>query len=378
MNSITKFVLIVVIVAGCLIALILIRGETGSGQVVHDMHFFENADDWKNCDFYDCVLSDDSSSVIFAKGDRESMLVTGIISSNFRFDELMLSWNSDSLPTGSAISFEVAVSNDKETWYDFHYQTYGTVDSLEYGDLVSLPDKIDLIGRMDTDIMKLLKPMKFAKVTVRVFLKDPKSSIRLRRLSLSLASHNATWSELSGRRNDSPEIQIGKVKLAVPYYTQRGLPSDLSGNCCSPTSVTMVLNYYDKGVIQEDFCRLVYDPYHDMFGNWPYNVEAAYLEGLSKTWVEIHSSFDELYQEISEGKPVVISIAYGYDELPNSPIHEASVGHLITVVGFDGPDTVICNDPAGHGPEDGIVNYPRKELERVWLDHGGVAYHLWP
>jgi hypothetical protein len=99
---------------------------------------------------------------------------------------------------------------------------------------------------------------------------------------------------------------------------------------------------------------------------------------LSKAWVERHCGFDEIYEEVASGKPVVISIAYGYDELPNSPIHEAEVGHLITVIGFAGPDTVICNDPAGHSVDDGIIRYPREDLEKFWIGHTGVAYHLWP
>jgi hypothetical protein len=282
------------------------------------------------------------------------------------------------MPEDAILNFEVSVSDDGKIWHDFQYQAYGGIDSVIFDSLVAHPSEIENVGRVNTDILNLQAPMKMARVTVSVWGSSNDFRIILRRIALCFASDNASWRSYGRFKSDKLDTVIGEVKLAVPYYTQRGMPEGLSGNCCSPTSVTMVLNYHEKNIDLIPFCYSVYDPYHDMYGNWPYNVQAAYLAGMSRTWVEIHSAFEELYDEVVEGKPVVISIAYGYDELPNSPIHEASVGHLITVVGFDGPDVVICNDPAGHNMDDGIIRYPRKELERVWLDHGGVAYHLWP
>ena len=53
-------------------------------------------------------------------------------------------------------------------------------------------------------------------------------------------------------------------------------------------------------------------------------------------------------------------------------------GHLIVVRGLDGKGNVLVNDPAGDNPQEGIVAYDLKTLTELWVDHGGVAYHLWP
>ncbi len=378
MKTFLKAVMIIAVMVVCFILLFVVKDNLDSGRIIHEMIFFEDVEQWQTCEFAYCDLDETGKFVIFTRGDGLSRVSSPVITPGFPFYDLALSWNAERLPENSALNFELSVSSDSVNWHNFQYQTYGMVDSLVYNNLVELPVKIENVGRVATDILKLKKPMKFARITVEAVIPDDSVKIALRRISVCFASDNPDWGDYRTFKSGNNHEEIGNVKLAVPYYTQRHLPEGLAGNCCSPTALTMVLNYYEKNADLETFSRSVYDPYHDIYGNWPYNMQAAYIAGISKTWVEIHSGFDEVYGEVSEGKPVIISISYGYDELPNSPIHEAEVGHLITVVGFDGPDTVICNDPAGRDPESGIIRYPRRELERVWIDHGGIAYHLWP
>ncbi len=376
MRILAKFSAIAAVMAGCLILLFIVKGILDSDRIIHKTIFFEDLDGWGRWDFVGCRLDSAGEHVVFESDG--SRLSSPIISAGFSFDDIMLSWNAEELPENSELNFEVSVSPDSSDWHDFHYQTYGSIYFDDWDGYEKPPSKIENIGRVATDILNLQKPMKFAKISARAVMPEQPANVRLRRLTVCLASDNASWSEYRKNGSDDSKKGIGTVHLAVPHYAQRLLPSEIAGSGCSPTSVTMVLNYHEKNVDLEKFSRAVYDPYNDMYGNWPYNVQAAYLAGLRKTWVEIHSGFDELYEEVESGRPAVISIAFGYDELPNSPIHEAGVGHLIAVVGFDGPDTVICNDPAGRSPESGIIRYPRKELEKVWIDHGGIAYHLWP
>jgi uncharacterized protein YvpB len=373
-----KGLIIIGVFLASMIALLYVKGLSPSGKRTHRMVFIETRDDWKKCDLMNVYLDKESQSAIFKAGRERSHLTSYIIDPGFPFMTALLSWNAERLPEGSLLNFQVEVSKDKEKWNRFQYLFYGTADPIAMAPNSESPTEIEGVGFVDTDVLKLYEPMRYARVLVDAFPSDDSTEIILRRLSLCLSSGELTMKEYGRLGEKEVESDIGKVKLAVPYLTQRGMPEGLSGNCCSPTSVTMVLNHYNKNVDLIPFCYEVYDPYHDMYGDWPYNVQAAYLAGMARTWVEIHDSFDDIYGEVSDGRPVVISIAYGYDELPNSPIHSAEVGHLIVVAGFDGPDTVICNDPAGHDATDGIIRYPRKELEQVWVDHGGVAYHLWP
>ncbi len=378
MKTVFKITALVAVFFVSMLILLMTKGSTSSGRSVHKVLFIETVDDWQKCNLVNGEIDAEKQSVIFNGKGGGGSLESFQIDPGFPFTTLLFSWNVEKLPASSLLNFEVEVSAEGDQWHRFQYLAYGIIDTMKISDIIESPTRIDGIGFVDTDILKLEKPMRFARVLVRATGMGEAERISLRRMSLCFAADDVSWREYRRSGDEYSDVEIGKVKLAVPYYTQRGMPEGLSGNCCSPTSVTMVLNYHDKNVELIPFCHEVFDPYNDMYGNWPYNVQAAYLMGLEKTWVEIHSGFDEICEEISEGKPVVISIAYGYDELPNSPIHEAEVGHLITVIGFDGPDIVICNDPAGHNAGDGIIRYPRKELEAVWIGHGGVAYHLWP
>jgi uncharacterized protein YvpB len=167
--------------------------------------------------------------------------------------------------------------------------------------------------------------------------------------------------------------------LAVPFFAQGSLPDSIADKTCSPTSLTMVLNYHNHQYSTLEVSAAVYDPFDEIYGNWPYNMEAAYLMGLQKTWIGRHNSFNEIADEINSGKPVIISIDVPPGKLVGAPYTTtAGAGHLIVVRGFDGKGNVLVNDPAGNNPQEGIVAYDLKTLTEIWVEHGGVAYHLWP
>lgn len=372
--KILKSALIVAVFILAMLVLLAVKNGTGSAGLLHNAVFLETVDDWQKCQLTGCRINSDSSAVEFGMQKNGSSLTTFPVESDFDFDQLILSWNIRYMEDPGSFNFGVEVSRDDNTWYKFDYLPWG--DSSSFDDAGA--KSIDGIGRMNVDVLKLKGPMKYARVIVK--FKSGKSSGRsfLRRLTLALSNDDPSWRDFKKYHPKKEDIYYGNVKLSVPYTSQRTLEANKDGGACSPTSVSMVLNYHLPGINPEEVARRAFDSEHGIYGNWPYNVQAAFEEGLSKTWVDRECSFDELYYEVSYGKPVVISIAYGFDELPNSPIHSAEDGHLVVVVGFDGPDSVICNDPAGHGVDDGIVKYPRKELERAWVGHTGVVYHLWP
>ncbi len=375
MKSLAKFAVISMVFIFGLTAVVGLKGETLSGKKLHGMVFIDTDSDWQKCVLNDCRLDESSNSIDFYDLSGRASLTTFPISAGFPFTQLILSWNASRPDSSSVLDFAVEVSPDSQTWTHFDYQVWGYGDSPRK----STPyiKEVPGIGRIDVDYLVLEKPMKFARVTVYPYGAEGSPNIELRRLALSFSSDNSTWNDFERNHGSARKVIFGKVSLAVPYFSQGNLPPDLAPNCCSPTSVSMVLNYHGKNVDPETFARAVYDPYDQIYGSWPYNMAAAYVAGMGKTWVESHCGFDEIYDEVASGKPVVISIAFDMNELPKSPIHEATVGHLIAIVGFDGPDTVICNDPAGDNVDNGIIKYPRHELEKVWQEHGGIAYHLW-
>jgi uncharacterized protein YvpB len=363
--KILKTFTVIIIFCAAIVALLIVKGQTQSDGLLHELVFLENTEDWEKCELDNCSIDYDSVAVVIGGDNEKSSIATFPVEAGFQFNQLILSWN---------IRYGVEVSENGSEWYRFGYLSWGDSNIVN----VESPKSIEGVGRVGVDVLKLQKPMKYARAVIGCGGAENTDKMFLRRLAFSFSYDNPDWADLKKYHPKVDKPDYGRVNLSVPYITQRSLDANKEGGACSPTSVVMVLNYHIPGIEPDAFAWRAYDRENEIFGNWPYNVQAAYGAGLSKTWVERHCGFDEIYNEVSSGKPVVISIGYDYDQLPNSPIHAAENGHLVTVIGFAGPDSVICNDPAGHGVDDGIVTYPRKELEKAWIEHTAVAYHLWP
>lgn len=165
--------------------------------------------------------------------------------------------------------------------------------------------------------------------------------------------------------------------LSVPFFTQKTDNPALSGRLCSPTSVSMVLSFHGNDVTVQQVAARAYDRRHDIYGNWPRNVQAAFELGLSGAVVRF-ASWEQLAEQLMLGRPVVISFAADKGELRNAP-YESTSGHLIVVHGFDKNGDVLVSDPACGSEAEGRRTYPRDDLTRVWLQKSrGTAYVLWP
>lgn len=374
MVRILKTIAVICIFCALIVVLLMVKGQTRSDKLLHEIKFIESVEDWKKCELVNGVINYDSVAVEIGGENGNSGITTFPVEAGFRFNQLILSWNIRYKENPSPIIFDLEVSEDGSEWYRFGYLSWGDSGKA----IVENPKSIEGIGRMDVDYLKFQKPMKYARCIIGCAGGEGADKMYFRRLAFSFSYNSPDWFDFSKHHPKVEKPDYENVRLSVPYITQRSLNANKVGGACSPTSVAMVLNYYIPGIDPDAFAWSAYDPVHEIFGNWPYNVQAAYEAGLNKTWVDRHCDFDEIYDEVSSGKPVVISIAFGYDQLPNSPIPEAGEGHLVTVIGFAGPDSVICNDSAGHGVDDGIVTFPRKELERAWIEHSAVVYHLWP
>ncbi|TIC78895.1 C39 family peptidase [Nocardioides sp. GY 10127] len=188
--------------------------------------------------------------------------------------------------------------------------------------------------------------------------------------------------------------QAGGTVLAVPRYSQMIHAGDYpeygggGESWCSPTSLSMVLAYYDalpparhwawvtaghRDPWVDDTARRVYDHGYDGAGNWPFNT--AYAAGLTGTaYVTRLKNLRAAERLVAAGIPVVISIAFAAGELTGAPI-SASNGHLLVVVGFRANGDVVVNDPAAQRNRGVRRTYDRGQLEAAWLDaSGGTAY----
>jgi hypothetical protein len=155
---------------------------------------------------------------------------------------------------------------------------------------------------------------------------------------------------------------------------------------CSPTSVAMVLGYWQgEGAAGAGACAErvrgavegVYDRVYRGHGNWPFNTAYAATQGMG-AFVARLPGFAAAEAWIAAAVPLVLSYGWGRGELAGAPL-PASNGHLAVLAGFDAAGDPVVYDPAA--PRDDAVRrtYPRRQLEALWLSRsGGAAYIIAP
>lgn len=365
-----KWFLITAAFIACLALLVIVRLAISGSYGIHRVDYYEGSSTWAGFELDNLLFDPDRNSLLIDRSSGAGVAISPEVKADFEFDEILLSWNSRHDESAELIWF-FGVSPDGVGWSDFLYQRWGRQD-------IPGPDSISLeipdVGRLDVDVMRLYKPMRYYRFCLACFA-DTNGIFQLERVSVCYSNTRANLRQYKTQQTKAAPIRA--LSLEVPYRTQHSLPDSLAGRTCSPTSLSMVLNYHNLPFEPEAVSQLVYDPHNGIFGNWPYNIEAAYLLGMRKAWVGRHSSFGELMAELASGRPVVISIALDDGKLGGAPYSETE-GHLIVVRGFDDHGNVLVNDPAGHDTSDGVNVYNIDELTAAWVGHGGVAYHLWP
>jgi hypothetical protein len=180
---------------------------------------------------------------------------------------------------------------------------------------------------------------------------------------------------------DKPALpSVWGTTLDVPSRAQKDVEEEthIGGRVCSPTSVSMALEFHGSTYRTIDVCRAVIDGSSKVYGNWPCNTGAA-ARLLPGAWAAVvkMAGFDELEREIAAGRPVVLSHRWEQADLSNPPIPRSS-GHLILVVGFTEDGDVIVNDPAAPAAEVRRV-YRRSELFHTWQELSqGIVYLVHP
>jgi hypothetical protein len=168
--------------------------------------------------------------------------------------------------------------------------------------------------------------------------------------------------------------------LPVPERSQRDVEEPRIGSLvCSPTSLSMMLEYHGSPYRTIDVARAVLDSQTRLYGNWPCNTGAIARLMKKGGWSAVvkMNGFHEVEREIVAGRPVALSHRWQPGDLSNAPISRSS-GHLIVAVGFTKEGDVVVNDPAARAGEVRRT-YKRRELFRTWQERGeGIAYVVHP
>jgi len=176
--------------------------------------------------------------------------------------------------------------------------------------------------------------------------------------------------------SDRPESNYAPLSLDVPFISQFSRSGADGDSLRCPTSAVMLARFWGKEIDVEHFVRLSYDSLHQLHGNWSLTAAALSTFGLC-SWVQKHTSLQEIYQVVTAGRPVIVSVSFGAGELPGAPI-EQTKGHLLVIRGFTERGDILVCDPAGKTAAAGVITYDWKAFARVWLGHGGIAIHAIP
>ena len=167
----------------------------------------------------------------------------------------------------------------------------------------------------------------------------------------------------------------------VPKQSQKTLNHSRAGDFCSPTSLSMIINYFykknsyvDLKSYVVDFAKKVHDDsYLDIYGNWLLNVAQAFDSSAGNVFFKVErlKNFSELYSCLKKRIPVAVSVrgylrggAKAYDR-----------GHFIVIVGWDNKrKAVLCIDPAFLGKKRTLRAYGIKDFLQVWGTSRNLSY----
>ncbi|HGY89795.1 MAG TPA: hypothetical protein ENK43_01345 [Planctomycetes bacterium] len=304
-----------------------------------------------------------------ASKGRPSTYVSQQIEAPFPFDRLLPSWNVD-LPRRKNVGFSVALRVRKKggTWSPW----------LDFGGWGKRPvDKAAVTrwedGRVAID--DLVGSALFTHAQYRVTARG-RGEFVLRRFALCFSARNSGDTSRARAPGDAPPRRLWVRRLPVPFISQKTDDPRIAHRNCSPTSLSMVMAYRGVRRDKDDVARRIFDPEHDIFGNWNRAIEGAFTYGVPG-YLARFSNWNEVKTLIAKGQPLVISIKAKKGELTGAP-YTWTAGHLLVLCGFDGKGGVLMNDPAAGRARRGQLTYSMQELSRVWLEKGGTAYVLLP
>lgn len=295
-----------------------------------------------------------------------------VVETDQPFDAAIPSWSALT-PPGTWLQVDLRVRLPDGRWTPYYTMAVWAADSGTVR-RHSVSGQDDADARVATDTLELRGERTGRAVQYRLTLFTTVGSTPSVR-SVSVVTSDSQRGRKGRLAPPSDRICWGR-ELPVPQRSQR-IGTDEVNGWCSPTATAMVLAYWGHSVSVAAAAEATYDHTYGGTGNWAFNTAWAATYGLEGFVTRLGSLVD-VEAWIGADAPVIISLAFGREELPGTPI-ESSHGHLIVVRGFTGSGDVIVNDPAGRSDSDVRRVYDRVSLEQLWLRSStGTAYLIHP
>ena len=198
----------------------------------------------------------------------------------------------------------------------------------------------------------------------KVTLKRPAISYqspRIKQLSFFVSDkRTTTYVDIDAIVNDNPPA----IFVPTNFVYQYAVDDEIGPDICSPSTVSMIIQSYDKNVDTYQFALKTKDPYWGLFGVWPRVVQHASQYGL-KGYVSRYRTWSEAYEVLNKGGRIAMSVG--------KPLY---TGHLIMLAGFDSNGIPIVHDPARSNGYS--YKYGKKSISESWFNKGGVSYTFFP
>ena len=334
--------------------------------------------DFKKGEFQGTVITNTGNGEVQISKEKNVYLKTGVFVSSTiytqPFQNMILSCNADT-PEGTSVKIEVQVKAD-EKWSD--WLNWGTWSiSSRAGSNVS--KKENDFATMAEDVLQIKEDKKVAdaiKYRLTLNTENTLLSPSIKMIAISIKNDIKPIPKVYKDEREQKDISNFEKVLDVPKFSQTIRNPKYAMQICSPTCITMVMQYYGIDVLPDESASGVYDNLASLYGNWSFNCSYAGSYNLT-AYTDYCNSLDDIRREIYNGHPVIASVRYKSSEtiegdlpvLHGVPIDKTE-GHLVVVCGFEnngGKEYVVVNDPAAKDDESVRVKYLADEFEKAWF-----------
>lgn len=279
----------------------------------------------------------------------------------FPFNELILSWNGMRPPEGEFQFFISVKIDDWSPW--LLYSSWGSEGQSSFFQSCEQASV-----QVFQDAFKVLSNKKATGFQIKI---EMTGGAKLENIN---GLHVYTNGETK-KAVPSNLLNVASLFLNVKGISQMTLNCARHKDLCSPTSTTAVTRYLSKkdAIDPISFASHVWDSGFDIFGNWVLNLAEAstHLSSEWSCWVERVDGFDEIYKQLIEGIPVIVSV--------RGPLKGGALpyskGHLLAIIGYDASHSkVICMDPAFPSDDETLVSYDLEDFMQAWNRRGNIAY----
>lgn len=349
-----------------ILCLLILGGITFSAKAKENLTLLKNRADWSRGDSEGLQMTKDGQLTLSTTTNgygKKGFFITPAIETEADFTHLVPFWNA-TIPSGTKVTIKAKLKVEKEWSRWIKVATWDKDQPLTYS-----PSSPKVEVKIDTLRIKTHKANEF-RLLIELHSED-------KDIAPSVSLVGATyWNSNEKLRTTKSEGSDYLKDLEVPKESQFEEPASVAPLICSPTALSMVLQYYGRRVKPLEVARGVYDHGAEIYGNWAFNTAFAAKQGF-ETYVRYFPGIRELKEEIADGRPTVVSIAYGEGELEGAPI-KSTPGHLVVVRGFikkGNREYVIINDPAANSDQSVRKTYRLDQFVAAWR---GIGYVIKP